>query len=69
MFGSASRRDPDARDIDLLVEFTDSPSLVEFVRLKEHLESILGRPVDLVSKRGCKERFLSQISADLRHVA
>lgn len=68
-FGSASRGEARARDIDLLVEFNRAPSLIEFVQLKEQLEMILSRPVDLVSKKGCKARFLKEIAGDLRHVA
>lgn len=69
LFGSVSRGEPGARDIDLLVEFTQAPSLIEFVQLKERLEGILCRPVDLISKKGCKARFLREIAGDLRHVA
>lgn len=69
LFGSASRGEARARDIDLLVEFNRAPSLIEFVQLKEQLEMILSRPVDLVSKKGCKARFLKEIAGDLRHVA
>jgi len=69
LFGSASRGEAKARDIDLLVEFNKTPSLIEFVQLKEQLEMILSRPVDLVSKKGCKARFLREIAGDLRHVA
>ncbi len=69
MFGSASRGEMEVGDIDLLVEFSTPPTLVEFVQLKEFLEHLLSMPVDLVSKRGCKDRFLKEIAADLRHVA
>jgi predicted nucleotidyltransferase len=34
-------------DVDLLVTFTETPDLLEFVNLKRHLEDILGRDVDL----------------------
>ena len=69
MFGSASRGEMEVGDIDLLVEFTTPPTLVEFVELKEYLQHLLSLPIDLVSKRGCNDRFLEEIAADLRHVA
>jgi hypothetical protein len=37
----------DASDLDLLVTFTETPDLLEFVGLKQHLEDTLGLPVDL----------------------
>ena len=69
VFGSVARGEKDVRDIDLMVEFSATPSLVEFIQLKEFLEGVLGMPVDLVSRRASKERFLREILPDLRHVA
>jgi predicted nucleotidyltransferase len=34
-------------NVDLLVTFTETPTLYEFVRLKRHLEELLGRDIDL----------------------
>lgn len=34
-------------DVDLLVTFSETPDLLEFVNLKRHLEDVLGREVDL----------------------
>lgn len=57
VFGCAARGDmrPES-DIDMLVEFDPDAriGLVKFVSLAEDLESLLGRKVDLVSKRGLK---------------
>jgi predicted nucleotidyltransferase len=49
LFGSVARDQalPES-DIDLLVEFTTRPGFDGYMRLKEHLESLLGQPVDLV---------------------
>jgi predicted nucleotidyltransferase len=55
VFGSALRPDfGPASDVDVLVTFApDShPSLFDLVQMKEELEAILGREVDLVSRRG-----------------
>jgi hypothetical protein len=49
LFGSCIRGElNDNSDIDMLVEIERDISLLEFVDLKLQLESILGRPVDLV---------------------
>ena len=53
MFGSGSTTsfDPERSDVDFLVEFaSDSPSpFDDYFGLKEALESLLRRPVDLVA--------------------
>jgi hypothetical protein len=70
VFGSATREDFDeARsDIDLIVEFDDDPQrlvLQSFFGLKEALEQVLGRPVDLVSSGAIKNPFVrASIDAD-----
>ena len=42
-------------DLDLLVTFTETPTLYEFVNLKRHLEDVLGRDVDLGMPSALKE--------------
>ena len=56
VFGSARRAadfDPARSDIDFLVTFApNSPdSFAAFLDLKEALEAVLGRPVDLVERK------------------
>jgi uncharacterized protein len=54
VFGSAARDDfdPERSDVDFLVEFDsshpDAMSFKTYLGLKESLEHLLGRPVDLV---------------------
>ncbi len=52
VFGSVARGDdgPDS-DIDLLVEPADDASLFDLAQLEIDLEDLLGRPVDVVSRR------------------
>jgi uncharacterized protein len=45
----------DASDLDLLVTFTETPDLLEFVGLKHHLEDTLGLSVDLGMPDASKE--------------
>ena len=55
LFGSVLREDfrPDS-DVDVLVTFAPDAewSLFDHVDMEDELEQILGRPVDLVSRRG-----------------
>ena len=41
-------------DIDILVEFEETPTLLEFMELENYLTEILGVKVDLVMKRALK---------------
>jgi predicted nucleotidyltransferase len=58
LFGSVLREDfrPDS-DIDVLVSFQDSVSwgLLEFSRMKRELENLLGRKVDLLTKKSIEQ--------------
>ncbi len=58
LFGSVLREDfrPDS-DIDIMVNFeTDAPwGLLEFARMKRELETLLGREVDLVTKKSIEQ--------------
>jgi predicted nucleotidyltransferase len=57
LFGSVARGEerPNS-DIDLLVDFDPESSLFDLIRLTRELEGLLGRPVDVVSAGGLKER-------------
>ena len=57
LFGSIVRNDFSATsDIDIIVDFT-RPIGIEFVDLAEYLERRLDHKVDLVSKKGIKEKY------------
>ena len=48
LFGSAAREDfTPASDLDFLVEFSGSPSLTDYLGLREDLKSLFEREVDL----------------------
>lgn len=52
VFGSVARGEDDAEsDIDIVVDYRpeDIPGLFAFVGLKQHLEELLGRRVDLAT--------------------
>ena len=62
LFGSAAREELKAgSDIDILVDFDAPVTLFEFARLRRRLESLLGRPVDLVTRDALKPQLREQI--------
>jgi uncharacterized protein len=65
LFGSYARGDYRKNsDVDVLVEV--SPTIVlEFVDLAEEIETILGIPTDVVSRRAIKPRHWNVIQEDL----
>lgn len=68
IFGSYARnQQTEESDLDILVEF-NKPIGLEFVDLADELENILHLKVDLVSKKGLKERHLKSIEEELQYV-
>lgn len=62
IFGSIARgQEREDSDIDLLVSFEQTPSLLVFIRLKEHLEALLSRKVDLVTPGALKPQLRDRI--------
>jgi uncharacterized protein len=70
LFGSMARDDarPDS-DVDVLVEFHETPGLAEYMSLKFWLEDHLGRPVDLVMKGALKPWARPVVEAETIRVA
>lgn len=58
LFGSVLREDfsPNS-DIDVMVSFEESATwgLLEFIRMKRELETLLGRRVDLITKKSIEQ--------------
>ena len=66
LFGSYGRGTPSRRsDVDILVSFTETPSLFAFVRLKGELEQFLGRRVDLVMLEALRPTIGKRILAEV----
>ncbi len=70
LFGSAARDElrPDS-DIDVLVEFDGPASFSRYFGLKDELEALFGRRVDLVTLRGLKPRARQFVEEELIRVA
>jgi uncharacterized protein len=67
IFGSFARGDnKKGSDIDILVEFKESPSLLTLIKLENDLSAILGVRVDLVTTGALKnKRIKKSIKKDL----
>jgi len=71
LFGSVARDEarPDS-DIDLLVEFDESPvSLFDFVALHDFLEQLFARKVDLVQRGTVKRQLRERVYGEAIHSA
>jgi predicted nucleotidyltransferase len=70
LFGSVARDEagPDS-DVDLLVEFCRPIGLFDLIRLQHRLEEILGRPVDLGTRRSLRPRIRDSVLGELLDVA
>jgi len=70
IFGSVARGDdrPDS-DLDVLVEFEGMATFDGYFDLKEYLEKLVGRRVDLATVKAVKPRLRAYIEKDLLHVA
>ncbi len=69
VFGSFARGDNrDQSDIDVLVDFSETPSLFEFVHLENFLNGKLQRKVDLVHKPGLKQAIKEDILREVIYV-
>ena len=62
LFGSYLRNEQTSKsDLDILVSFTDIPSLFTFIELENHLTDLLGIKVDLVMRDALKPRIGERI--------
>ena len=62
LFGSYVREQQGARsDLDILVVFNETPSLLKFIEIENFLSDFLGIKVDLVMKDALKPRIGQRI--------
>jgi len=70
LFGSAARDELRAdSDIDVLVDFDGPATFEHYFDLREYLEHLLGRRVDLVTENGLRPRARRHVEKDLIRVA
>jgi predicted nucleotidyltransferase len=65
VFGSVARGEAGpGSDVDLLVEVDDRMTLFRLSHLKDRLEDLLGKPVDLVTPGALRPQFRDTILAE-----
>ena len=70
LFGSYSRGQQKKKsDIDLLVEFNQEVGLFAFISLKQYLESVFKKKIDLVTFDALRPELVVQIKSELQRVA
>lgn len=66
VFGSVARGEARSdSDVDILVEFSEAPGLVSFIRMENELQEVLGKKVDIVVKGSEKSLIRPFIYKDL----
>ena len=70
LFGSFGRgHGGEGSDIDLLVDFKKGyKDFFNYMHLKDYLEDLLGREVDLVTEKALKERLRDKIMEQVEYV-
>jgi len=65
LFGSIARGEQTLNsDVDLLVDFSDTPDLLRFIELEEKIKAVLGRNIDLVPRRKLRAELFEQIESE-----
>jgi len=68
IFGSVVRNEQNEKsDLDILVDL-DGKIGIRFIDLADEIEELTGLKVDLVSRKGIKDKYLNTISSDLIYV-
>lgn len=69
VFGSYARGQAKRRsDIDILVEFSQTPGLIDYIRTENNLSGLLKRRVDLVMKDALKPAIGKRILREVVYV-
>jgi predicted nucleotidyltransferase len=68
IFGSFARNEQNSNsDIDLLVKFKNTPSLLQLIKIENDLSKKLGFKVDLITEGSIKNRRIkAQIKQDIK---
>lgn len=66
IFGSAARGDDhEGSDVDILIDVPPGTSIIDIIGIQHELEDLLGVHVDLVPRRGLRERVRVRAAKDL----
>lgn len=68
IFGSYARKEQnDESDLDLMVEFNGKIG-IRFIDLANEIENLIGFKIDLISRKGIKDKYYQSILSDLIYV-
>ena len=68
LFGSIVRNDfTSSSDVDIIVDFSEQIG-IEFVDLADFIENKLQKNVDLVSRKGIKQKYFQAIESEIIYV-
>jgi hypothetical protein len=66
VFGSFARGEETSdNDVDILVEFSEIPGMIEFMKTEEYLETVLNRKIDLVRENAIRPELKSVIMSEV----
>jgi uncharacterized protein len=66
VFGSVARHEATSEsDLDLMADFDEGASLIDLVGLKQDLEDLLGRKVDVLTERSLRGSLRDEILKDI----
>lgn len=69
LFGSVARDEArEDSDVDILVEFAETPGFIQFIDLKFFLEDLLGCRVDLATRDALKPRLRTRVEKEAINV-
>ena len=69
VFGSFSRGEEQrSSDVDILVEFLEPLGMFKFIELEESLSKLIGKKVDLVTKKALKPAIKEEILQEVIYV-
>lgn len=69
VFGSYARGEQtENSDVDVLIDYTQAPTLVHLVELRDFLQGLLNIKVDIVTKNGLKPRIRERVLSEVVYV-
>ncbi len=69
VFGSYARGEQtETSDIDILIDYSDAPTLFKLVELRNELSAMVGMKVDVVTKNGLKTRIRDRVLSEVVYV-
>jgi len=66
VFGSFARgEETPESDVDILVEFSEVPGIIDFFSAEEHLEKLLNRKIDLVRENAIRPELREIVMSEV----